>query len=89
MLLLALREGARAQSLAGVVAYAAALRIARFHTSTESGGHVLIAATRYVAAHAPTMRAERQTFHIARRLSRGERLEIGRASCRERVYVLV
>jgi nitrite reductase/ring-hydroxylating ferredoxin subunit len=34
----------------------------------------LIAASRYLAAHAATSRSERQTFDIARRLSRGERL---------------
>jgi hypothetical protein len=32
----------------------------------------LIAATRYLAAHAATTRSERQTFDIARRLHRGE-----------------
>jgi nitrite reductase/ring-hydroxylating ferredoxin subunit len=36
--------------------------------------HVLVAAARYLAAHAPTMRAEGQTYQIARRLHRGERL---------------
>jgi nitrite reductase/ring-hydroxylating ferredoxin subunit len=49
----------------------------RQHTSlrgTPEGGHVLIAAARYLAAHAPTVRAEQQTFQIARRLHRGERL---------------
>ena len=34
----------------------------------------LIAAARYLAAHAPTARAQRQTYEIARRLHRGERL---------------
>jgi nitrite reductase/ring-hydroxylating ferredoxin subunit len=37
-------------------------------------GYFLVAAGRYLAAHAPTMRAQGQTFLIARRLSRGERL---------------
>ena len=41
---------------------------------TKEGVHVLIAAARYLAAHAPTMRAEGQTFQIALRLSRGEHL---------------
>jgi hypothetical protein len=36
--------------------------------------HVLIAAARYLAAHAPTVRAEGQTFQIAERLHRGEKL---------------
>jgi nitrite reductase/ring-hydroxylating ferredoxin subunit len=40
----------------------------------EAGTHVLIAASRYLAAHAPTMRAQGQTFQIARRLHRGENL---------------
>ena len=34
----------------------------------------LIAAARYLAAHAATSRSQRQTFEIARRLHRGERL---------------
>jgi len=37
-------------------------------------GHVLVAAARYLAAHAPTMRAQGQTYQIAQRLHRGERL---------------
>lgn len=41
---------------------------------TPAGAHVLIAAVRYLAAHAPTVRAQGQTFEIARRLHRGERL---------------
>lgn len=36
--------------------------------------YVLVAAARYLAAHAPTMRAQGQTFGIAVRLSRGENL---------------
>ncbi len=36
--------------------------------------NVVVAAARYLAAHAPTMRAQGQTFQIAQRLSRGERL---------------
>jgi hypothetical protein len=34
----------------------------------------LVAAARYLAAHAPTVRAQGQTYHIARRLHRGEKL---------------
>jgi len=41
---------------------------------TPAGTHVLVAAVRYLAAHAPTVRAQGQTFEIARRLHRGERL---------------
>ncbi|MBZ0302875.1 MAG: Rieske (2Fe-2S) protein, partial [Anaerolineae bacterium] len=40
----------------------------------EAGTHVLVAAARYLAAHSPTMRAQGQTFQIARRLHRGENL---------------
>ena len=40
----------------------------------EAGTHMLIAAARYLAAHAPTMRAQGQTYQIARRLHRGEKL---------------
>ncbi|MGH7949639.1 MAG: nitrite reductase (NAD(P)H) small subunit [Candidatus Binataceae bacterium] len=41
---------------------------------TPAGIHLLIATTRYLAAHAPTVRAEEQTYRIAMRLHRGERL---------------
>lgn len=37
----------------------------------------LVAAARYLAAHAPTMRAQGQTFGIALRLHRGEDLAVG------------
>jgi nitrite reductase/ring-hydroxylating ferredoxin subunit len=40
----------------------------------EAAGLPLIAAARYLAAHAATSRSQRQTFEIARRLHRGERL---------------
>lgn len=36
--------------------------------------HTLIAAARYLAAHCPTSRAELQTYRMALRLARGERL---------------
>ena len=39
-----------------------------------ASAHVLIAASRYLAAHAPTMRAQGQTFNIAQRLAHGEKL---------------
>ena len=42
--------------------------------STERANHVLVAAARYLAAHAPTMRSQLQTYSIARRLSAGENL---------------
>lgn len=38
------------------------------------GGHVLVAAARYLAAHSPTVRAQGQTYQIASRLHRGERV---------------
>ena len=41
---------------------------------TTAGTHVLVAAARYLAAHAPTVRAQGQTYLIAQRLHRGERL---------------
>jgi len=41
---------------------------------TPAGVHALVAAARYLAAHAPTVRSQEQTYQIARRLSRGERL---------------
>jgi nitrite reductase/ring-hydroxylating ferredoxin subunit len=41
---------------------------------TPAGTAVLVAAARYLGAHAPTMRAQGQTFQIAQRLGRGENL---------------
>lgn len=41
---------------------------------TPAGTHTLIGAARYLAAHAPTVRAQGQTYNIARRLHRGEAL---------------
>src|SRR4051812_15514169 len=41
---------------------------------TPAGAHVLVAAARYLAAHAPTVRAQGQTHQIAHRLFRGEHL---------------
>ncbi len=41
---------------------------------TPAGIHVLVAAARYLAAHSPTVRAQGQTYRIAWRLHRGERL---------------
>jgi nitrite reductase/ring-hydroxylating ferredoxin subunit len=41
---------------------------------TDAGRHVLIATTRYLAAHAPTARAQAQTYRIALRLNRGEQV---------------
>jgi nitrite reductase/ring-hydroxylating ferredoxin subunit len=41
---------------------------------TDEAGLPLVAAARYLAAHATTNRSQRQTFEIARRLHRGDRL---------------
>jgi nitrite reductase/ring-hydroxylating ferredoxin subunit len=41
---------------------------------TDEGRHILIAVTRYLAAHSPTERAALQTADIARRLMRGSEL---------------
>ncbi len=48
---------------------------AAFRQWTDTGDPVfLVAGVRYLAAHAPTARAQEQTFTIAARLHRGERL---------------
>jgi hypothetical protein len=52
----------------------AALRQYAQLSGTEAGAHCLIAAARYLAAHSPTMRAQGQTYQIALKLHRGERL---------------
>ena len=39
---------------------------------TPAAAHVLISTARYLAAHAPTARAQAQTYQIALRLNRGE-----------------
>ncbi|HSB38317.1 MAG TPA: Rieske (2Fe-2S) protein [Gaiellaceae bacterium] len=41
---------------------------------TDEAGLPLIAVARYLAAHASTARSQRQTYEIARRLHRGERI---------------
>jgi nitrite reductase/ring-hydroxylating ferredoxin subunit len=52
----------------------AATRQHRLLAGTEDASLPLIAAARYLAAHAATTRSQRQTFEIARRLHRGENL---------------
>jgi nitrite reductase/ring-hydroxylating ferredoxin subunit len=52
----------------------AAVRQHELLAPSEAAGLPLIAAARYLAAHAATTRSQRQTFEIARRLHRGERL---------------
>jgi hypothetical protein len=54
------------------------LEAAAYHVRQENGPAdrqaVLVAAARYLAAHCPTARAELQTYRIALRLARGEKL---------------
>ena len=52
----------------------AAVRQHELLEGTEEAGLPLLAAARYLAAHATTTRSQLQTFEIARRLHRGERL---------------
>ncbi len=53
----------------------AAFRLhARLRENPDAASTVLVAAARYLAAHAPTVRAQGQTYQIAHRLHRGERL---------------
>lgn len=52
----------------------AAFRQYSLLSQTPAGVHVLVAAARYLAAHAPTMRSQAQTYQIAERLHRGDRL---------------
>ena len=52
----------------------AAARQHELLASTDEAGLPLIAAARYLAAHASTARSQRQTYEIARRLHRGERI---------------
>jgi nitrite reductase/ring-hydroxylating ferredoxin subunit len=52
----------------------AAVRQYGYLRGTPAGVHVLVAAARYLAAHAPTVRAQGQTYQIAHRLHRGEKL---------------
>jgi nitrite reductase/ring-hydroxylating ferredoxin subunit len=55
----------------------AAVRQHELLAPADGAGLPLVAAARYVAAHAATSRSQRQTFEIARRLHRGERLYEG------------
>ena len=52
----------------------AAVRQHELLAGTDEAGLPLLAAARYLAAHATTTRSQGQTFDIARRLHRGERL---------------
>ena len=52
----------------------AAFKQYRERRGTEAGRHVIVAMTRFLAAHAPTARAVDQTYNIAVRLNRGDQL---------------
>ena len=52
----------------------AGLRQYQARWGTEAGRHVLIGMSRFLAAHFPTPRAARQTYHTALRLHRGEEI---------------
>jgi nitrite reductase/ring-hydroxylating ferredoxin subunit len=52
----------------------AAFQQYRQNCGTPAATNALVAAARYLAAHAPTMRAQGQTYAIAQRLYRGEKL---------------
>ncbi|MBV9390038.1 MAG: Rieske (2Fe-2S) protein [Chroococcidiopsidaceae cyanobacterium CP_BM_ER_R8_30] len=52
----------------------AAFRLYTNLGDTPEGVHVLVATARYLAAHAPTMRSQEQTYQMAYRLHRGDRL---------------
>ena len=52
----------------------AALKQFESRLTSESGRHVMIGLSRFLAAHSPTPRAEGQTYQIALRLQRGEEI---------------
>ncbi len=52
----------------------AAFQQARAQQDPSAARNILVAAARYLAAHAPTVRAQGQTYGIAHRLHRGEKL---------------
>ena len=54
--------------------YEAAMQQARNFAGRPEAAHILIGATRFLAAHSPTVRASEQTYDIAARLLRGESL---------------
>ncbi|MCY4111133.1 MAG: Rieske (2Fe-2S) protein, partial [Chloroflexi bacterium] len=57
-----------------IQAVEAAMRQFDLATQSEDATMALVAGARYLAAHAPTVRAQGQTFQIAQRLHRGEAL---------------
>ena len=66
-----LREDRDFHTIQTVEAAFAQYRLLR---DTPAAANALVAAARYLAAHAPTARAQGQTYSIALRLHRGERL---------------
>jgi len=81
--------GHRVEPLVRTLTYAVVREDARLHSfqvleaavrqyeawrDGEEGHHILIAASRFIAAHSPTERQNLQTAQIARRLLRGETL---------------
>ena len=54
--------------------FEAAVRLHSYLGATPAGAHALVATARYLAAHTPTVRAQGQTWNIATRLHRGDRL---------------
>ena len=84
-----LKLGHSPQSLIATLAHAVLREDAGFHAyqmleagvrqfteweATDASRHILIAVSRYLAAHSPTERAALQTADIARRLMRGGEL---------------
>ncbi|MCC5897588.1 MAG: Rieske (2Fe-2S) protein [Phormidium sp. BM_Day4_Bin.17] len=55
----------------------AAVRLYHQLGNSAEGISVLVAATRYLAAHSPTVRSQAQTYEIAQRLHQGDRLDQG------------
>ncbi len=54
--------------------FEAAVRVHSYLGATPAGAQALVATARYLAAHSPTVRAQGQTWNIATRLHRGDRL---------------
>ena len=54
--------------------FEAALRLHSGSGVSAAGATTLVATARYLAAHSPTVRAQQQTWNIATRLHRGDRL---------------
>jgi nitrite reductase/ring-hydroxylating ferredoxin subunit len=57
-----------------IQAVEASIRHAQLNDDPADATLALVAGARYLAAHAPTVRSQGQTFQIAQRLQRGERL---------------